>query len=128
VALVHATKGALLALVIFAAILDACAFTPDPPISCEDISSVDCGRAVAMARPLLSSYWGSAREVIVHTGFCARFMHCPPSAVNDKTHLMVELIFAETPERFVRIEIGPRWAATCSKFVATANEGHTEPC
>ena len=126
--LVQATKGALLALVISASILAACVFTPDPPISCEEISNVDCARAVAMARPLLGSYWGNASEAIVHAGICARFMRCLPTVARDKTHLLVELIFAEDPERFVRIDREPTWTASCLVFVTSANEGHTEPC
>jgi hypothetical protein len=109
--------------------LSACVFAPGPAVDCQSVSADDCDRAVEMARPLLSSHWGTSSRVIVHIGPCTQGISCPPTVALRKRFLTVELTPDERQVPYVVIDRqDTEWTATCFVFVYSGSEGHTQAC
>jgi hypothetical protein len=121
--------AAVLAALAGAAILGGSLFAHSPAVDCQYVTAEDCRRAVDMARPLISSHWGTARGVTVHLGPCSRGMSCPPGLVTNKRFLTVELTSDEPESPYVVIDRQhAEWTASCIVLVQSGSEGHTQPC
>lgn len=122
----------LLAVLIGAA--SACAIwpIPNPQITCDkSVTTEDCDRAVELARPLLSAYWGPATKWLVHAGICALSMSCPPPAARNPRYITVEPVAypSGSDPAFVTIDRHQgEWTAQCLVWVMSLSEAHTEPC
>jgi hypothetical protein len=115
-------------------VLGACIVQAD--VECYDLSSVDCGRAVALASSVLSDRRTSVAEFFAHDGACAWWMPCP-ERVHQLTAgkwITVDVTFEDGSLAVVRIDrqAGEPWIARCADVIKTAHGDGTatrlEPC
>lgn len=100
-----------------------------PQITCLDVASADCSRALDIARPLLRSYWEQASEVQVHPGGCSWYRHCLLTLAHDQGFITVDLVSDRPEMAFVVINRhNANWTASCALTVPDASGAHGESC
>jgi hypothetical protein len=109
-------------------LIQGCALRQDPPVECQEMAPADCQRAADISRSIAPDYWWAADSVLIHFGYCTRYMRCPPSAWTTKNSITVELITRDPDQAFVRIDLRANWDAQCIVLVHDPNGAHTVPC
>ena len=100
-----------------------------PLLTCADVATDDCDRALEMAQPLLRSYWEQASEAYVHSGGCVGARGCPSTLAQDSGFITVDLVSDQPEAASVVIDRhNADWTATCVLTVRDANGAHGEPC